>query len=348
MKRKILLLLSGCLLVAAYPKQDLFNVPEGWPKPVYDFSKNPLNRAKIELGRRLFYDPILSADNTISCASCHSPYNAFAHTDHAVSHGIHDRFGIRNAPSLQNLAWQNNFMWDGAIHHLDMQALSPISNPDEMGESISHVVEKLKKEQRYGPLFQEAFGDSVATGERTLRAISQFLLTLVSANSRYDSVQARIAQFTTQESRGEHLFMEKCNSCHTAPLFTNGSFEKNGLKTDSSRADLGRMKVTGEPMDYYSFKVPTLRNIAYTAPYMHDGRFKRLGEVLNHYANASAAGADVSSKINNIGPLTADQKADLIAFLLTLSDRSFLFDVRHGDPWMEDRTSYTNPTLRTD
>jgi len=337
MKRKGLFVFILLLITVAFRADDLFRVPPNWPKPVYDFSANPLEEAKVALGRRLFFDPVLSADNSISCASCHSPYNAFAHTDHAVSHGISDRFGKRNAPALQNLAWQPYFMWDGAIHHLDQQALAPISHPDEMGENIAHVTEKLNNDVLYKSYFKRAYGDSVATGERTLKSISQFLLTLVSSSARYDSVKQHSAHFTDQEATGERIFLKRCNSCHTAPLFTNFSFENNGLPADSVKNDTGRMKVTLREGDAYRFKVPSLRNIAYTSPYMHDGRFRRLSEALNHYSNGIIDSPTLSANLKNQPPLSSDEKTDLIAFLLTLSDRQFLFDRRHIDPKNEEQ-----------
>ena len=156
-----------------------FTPPDYFPKPVYDFQQNPLDSSKILLGRSLFYDPILSANNTISCASCHSPFNAFAHTDHDLSHGIFDSIGNRNAPALFNLAWQKMFMWDGAINHLDMQALAPISHKSEMGSNINEVIKKLDKSLAYKDLFLYAFQDSTISTAKILKALSQFQLTLV-------------------------------------------------------------------------------------------------------------------------------------------------------------------------
>ncbi len=155
MKNKLLfLVMTGFLLVAFnIVREELFSIPKNWPKPQYDFSRNPLEAEKIELGRTLFYDPILSKNNTISCASCHSQYTAFAHVDHSLSHGIEDKIGTRNSPALMNLAWQKTFMWDGAINHLDMQALAPISNPSEMGEKIENVTSKLQQSKIY-PVLQ--------------------------------------------------------------------------------------------------------------------------------------------------------------------------------------------------
>jgi cytochrome c peroxidase len=310
----------------------VFNVPKGWPKPKYDFIKNPLSVEKIELGRALFHDPILSQNNMISCASCHSPYNAFAHVDHALSHGIEDRIGTRNAPALMNLAWHSTFMWDGSINHLDMQSLFPITHPDEMNESIEHVVYKLQHSAIYPRLFYSAYQDSIITGEHTLKAISQFMLTLVSANSKYDSVMLNKAKFNLQERKGYELFKRHCTTCHEEPLFTNGQFENNGLLIDTTLNDLGRIKVTGVASDSLKFKVPTLRNVEFSYPYMHDGRFKRLSDVLNHYASGIHQSSTLSSKLQNPILLNSNDKVDLISFLLTLTDKEFLFNPKFSYP----------------
>lgn len=304
----------------------LFTVPDQWPQPVYDFSKNPLSENKILLGRTLFYDPILSSDNIISCASCHSPFSAFTHIDHALSHGIQDRIGTRNSPSLMNLAWQKAFMWDGAIINLDMQPLAPIAHPAEMGSSIQEVVEKLNSSGMYQKLFYKAFGDSLASGEKTLKAISQFMVTLVSSNARYDKVMRKEEVFTKQEANGYLLFQKNCSSCHKEPLFTTTEFANNGLPTDTLLKDIGRMKITMNPEDSLKFKIPTLRNIEYSYPYMHDGRFKRLSEVLNHYTNEIKPSKTLATQLQNCITLTSNEKVDLIAFLLTLSDKDFVFN----------------------
>ncbi|MDZ4682801.1 MAG: cytochrome-c peroxidase, partial [Saprospiraceae bacterium] len=218
--------------------------PKNWPKPAYDFSNNPLTKQGIELGRRLFYDPILSRDSTVSCSNCHLSFTAFTHVDHALSHGIEDRIGTRNSPALMNLAWAKNFMWDGAINHLDFQALAPIAHPAEMDHSIEKVVQKIGLKTAYKARFFEAFGDSTITGERLLKAITQFELTLISANSKYDRMILGQEKFAEQEQNGYLLFQKNCASCHVEPLFTNHDFEKNGLPLDTSLNDFGRMKIT--------------------------------------------------------------------------------------------------------
>ena len=305
---------------------DLFSIPKGWAKPVYDFSKNPLTKEKIALGRALFYDPILSKDNTISCASCHLSYTAFTHIDHDLSHGIKGRIGTRNSPALMNLAWNTSFMWDGSIRHLDMQALAPITNADEMDETLPNVISKLQKSTIYPTYFKHAYGDTAITGERMLKAISQFMLTLVSANSKYDKILRgdKNISFTEYELKGYDLFKKNCASCHKEPLFTNYAFENNGLEPDKTLLDAGRMKVTQRLEDSLKFKVPTLRNIEVSYPYMHDGRFKSLQMVLFHYTETIYHSATLSKKLKNKMILSEKDKTNIIAFLKTLTDEDFL------------------------
>lgn len=311
---------------------DGFVLPEHFPPPVYNFKANPSSSEKVALGRALFYDPVLSKDGTISCASCHSPYNAFAHTDHDLSHGIGDSIGTRNAPALFNLAWQPSFMWDGAIHHLDMQALAPISHPREMGEDIKQVVQKLQQSEYYPTLFFNAYKDSIITGEYVLKALSQFQLTLVSAASKYDNVQLGKEKFTTQEANGYDLFTQYCNTCHTEPLFSNYGFARNGLPVDTTLNDFGKWMITRQPADSLLFKVPSLRNLSYTYPYMHDGRFQKLSEVLDYYTKGIQHRPALSKELASPISMTTNEKVDLIAFLLTLNDKEFVFDKKHQFP----------------
>jgi cytochrome c peroxidase len=322
-----------CFVFAQLIEQNnLFNTPKNWPAPLYNFKKNNLSKEKILLGRVLFYDPILSKDSTISCNSCHSPFSAFTHVDHALSHGIHDSIGTRNSAALMNLAWQKNFMWDGAINNLDMQSLAPISHPAEMASSLNEVVTKLNRSNLYKKLFFGAYKDTFATGEQTLKAIAQFMLTIISSNSKYDRVMNNKDKFTVQEQNGYQIFKSNCAACHTEPLFTNGQFVNNGLPLDSLLHDKGRMRITQRKDDAYKFKVPTLRNIEFSYPYMHDGRFKKLNEVLNHYASGIKKSETLDARLQNGIVLTSNQKVDLIAFLLTLSDKEFLFDAKFAYP----------------
>lgn len=325
-KSYIFILLTFVFLAFETTDILVFKVPKKFPKPVYDFSKNPVSKDKILLGKALFYEPLLSGNNTISCASCHSQFSAFTHIDHALSHGIYDRIGSRNSPALMNLAWQKTFMRDGAINHLDIQSLAPITNPVEMDESMINVVSKLQAHKIYPKLFYKAFGDSTITGEHTLKAISQFMLTLVSSNSRYDSVMQNQAVFTIQEKNGYKLFQRHCASCHQEPLFTNDEFSNNGLSIDKGLKDLGRYNVTKNINDSLKFKVPTLRNIEFSYPYMHDGRFKKLSEVLNHYTHGIVKNSTLAKELRAPIELSPNEKVDIVAFLLTLSDKSFIFN----------------------
>lgn len=309
-----------------------FEVPKGWPKPNYDFSKNPLTEEGFQLGRNLFYDPIMSKDSTISCASCHLQATGFAHVDHELSHGIDGKIGTRNSLALINLAWSKDFMWDGGVNHLDVQPINPITSEIEMNESLQNVVAKLQKNDKYNKLFTAAFGDSKVTGQRTLKALSQFLLQLTTHNSKYDKVIRKEEIFNEIEQRGYDLFKTKCASCHKEPLFTSETFENNGLPIDSTLNDFGRIKITQNPKDNLKFKVPTLRNVQFTFPYMHDGRFKTLNEVVKHYNSGIFKSQTLAKQLQKPMNLTDNQRTELIAFLKTLSDTEFLFNPKFSYP----------------
>lgn len=337
MKRLFFFSVIAVTLASAlsFTSDQLFTIPRGWSLPSYDFSKNQLTREKVELGRALFYDPILSRTNIVSCASCHLQYTAFTHVDHALSHGVDDRIGTRNSPALMNLAWQKDFMWDGAVNHLDVQALAPIHNSVEMDETIDNVVKKLTATNNYPQLFEEAFGGGGITGERTLKSLSQFLLTLVSSTSKYDSVSLGTSSSTEKEKNGYSLFKSHCNACHAEPLFTTGDFANNGLPIDTVLRDAGRWTVTHNSADSMLFKIPTLRNVEFSYPYMHDGRLKSLKEVVQHYTSGIQHSNTLSNVLRSPIALTSNEQVDLIAFLLTLTDRQFLFDKRFSFPRRE-------------
>jgi len=314
------------------PTPVLPNIPADWPAPVYDFEKSPLTKEGIALGRKLFYDPVLSADSTVSCGSCHLSYTAFTHVDHALSHGIRDSIGTRNSPALMNLAWSRELMWDGAVNHLDVQALAPINHPAEMGETTANVVRKLQRSSTYSVLFALAFGDTAITGQRMLKALAQFQLTLVSAHSKYDRMMAGTETFTAQEENGLRLFRQHCATCHAEPLFTTGGFANNGLPMDTLLMDIGRMRITKDVNDSLRFKIPTLRNVEFSHPYMHDGRFRTLREVLGHYASGITHSATLDAGLRSGIALTSNERTDIIAFLLTLTDKEFLFNPEHAFP----------------
>ena len=304
----------------------VFKVPQGFPAPVYTFQNNEVTLAGFILGRELFYDPLLSRDNTISCGSCHQQSVAFAHAEHGLSHGVDGLFGTRNAPGLFNLAWHYTFMHDGGVNHLESQPLAPIENPVEMDETVANVIAKLNASQKYKKMFKDAFGDDSITTQRMTRAFSQFQGMMISADSKYDKYTRGETQLSQQEMNGLATFRSKCSSCHTEPLFTDRSFHNNGLAPDPTIMDPGRMMITGLPSDSLKFATPSLRNIAVTGPYMHDGRYQTLQQCLDHYTNPLYQSATLDPLLTSGIPLTSQEKADLMAFLSTLTDWTFIND----------------------
>lgn len=311
-------------------------VPPHFPPMVYDLSKNPVTQAGFELGKALFYEGQLSRDGMVSCGFCHQQSAGFTHHGHDLSHGVDDRLGRRNALPIQNLAFYHDFMWDGGIHDLDLQPLAPIENPVEMDESMPNVLEKLRKNPKYPRMFERAFGTPEITGERLLKALSQFMVVMVSANSRYDKYLRGEEQLTRDELRGMQLFKEKgCESCHSGGLFTDQSYRNNGLSLEFNQ-DLGRYEITLNEEDKYKFRVPSLRNVEVTRPYMHDGRFRNLQMVLDHYSegmeNIPTLDPIFRRPDGKLGiPMTAEEKRLIIAFLRTLTDDEFLTDKRFSE-----------------
>ena len=305
-----------------------FKKPSNFPEPGYNFSKNPITKEGFELGRKLFYDPRLSRNNTIGCGTCHIQSAAFTHHGHDVSHGIDDRLGSRNSPPIMNLAWTTAFFWDGGVFHLDLQPLVPITMHSEMDEKMSVVLEKLRKHPDYPGLYKKAFGSEEINSAKTMKALSQFMLMCISSNSKYDKVMRKEGEkFTAEEQQGYNLFKQKCSSCHAEPLFTDHSFRNNGIPIGRND-DRGRFTITLDSNDAYRFKVPSLRNIEFTVPYMHDGRFYGLDNVLDHYRYQVQNTSNLDPLLNQKGklgiPMTDNEKAKIIAFLKTLSDRDFI------------------------
>ncbi len=312
-----------------------FVVPEGWPQPLYDFDKNPLTKNGIALGRKLFYDDMLSRDSTVSCAFCHLSYTNFTHIDHKLSHGIEDRIGTRNTLSIMNLAWYNTFMWDGGITNLDVQPLAPLTSFFEMDMDPDELITRLESSSEYPKLFKQAFGkDADVSGYYMFRAMSQFILTLNTYNSKYDKVMRKEAgaTFTEREQKGLEVFRAKCASCHKEPLFTDGTFRNNGLAVDTNLNDGGRIKITRNIDDSLKFKVPSLRNIEVSYPYMHDGRYKSLQMILFHYSNGITDSKTLDPALKKGLNMGEDDKRNLIIFLKTLTDISFIRNKAHADP----------------
>jgi cytochrome c peroxidase len=307
-----------------------FVVPNGWPQPPTDiFANNPLTAEGFALGRKLFYDPRLSVDNTVACANCHQQFAAFATYDHDFSHGLNNTHTFRNAPGLFNLAWMQKMHWDGGINHIEVQPLAPLTHPLEMGETIENVVNKLKADTLYPKLFSKAFGGTEVNSQKMLKALSQFMGSMVSYNSKYDKVKRGEANFTLTEQNGYTVFKSKCAGCHPEPLFTDNSFRNNGMPVNPFLNDFGRMRITGSAADSLKFKVPSLRNIGVSVPYMHDGRFNSVGSVIDHYRNdLITTQPTLDPLLKNRISITNQEKNDLIFFLFALTDTSFTKDPR--------------------
>lgn len=297
-------------------------------------STNPLTQEGIALGKKLFFDKKLSGNNSQSCATCHNPKKAFT-DQQQFSNGIDGGFGLRNSMPLFNLAWNFNerFTWDGKELSLERQALEPVKNPIEMHSNWQSVEEKLQADATYPTLFLQVFGTSKIDSALVTKAIAQFERTLISGNSKFDQFLNGETTLTTQEQNGFSLFMNEakgdCFHCHGSnnnPLWTDNAFHNNGL--DATFTDLGLGAVTGDPADNGKFKSPSIRNLAFTAPYMHDGRFTTLEEVINHYSEGLKASVTIDPlmkkvRLGGVG-LTMQEKADLKAFLLSLTDFDFI------------------------
>lgn len=297
-------------------------------------NNNPQTVEGVALGKKLFFDTILSENGSQACASCHAPQNAFG-ANTPTSAGIDGISGIRNAMPLFNLAWNygDRFNWDGAALSLERQALEPVENPIELHSNWDAVVERLQNDSDYLELFQRAFKTSRITKELTTKAIAQFERTLISANSKFDNYSLGQASLTPQELNGLDVFLREdkgdCFHCHgnpNNPLWTDNLFHNNGL--DATFTDLGLGGVTGDPNDNGKFRSPSLRNLAFTAPYMHDGRFNTLDEVINHYSEGLQNSSTIDPLMKKVEEggvqLSNEDKANLKAFLLTLSDASFI------------------------
>lgn len=331
-----LLLIAFTAMVKACSKKDRgsqltplrLSIPEGWPEPQYTFSNNPLTQEGFDLGKKLFFDGILSKDGNFPCSSCHQPFAAFATYDHDFSHGFNNQFTTRNAPGLFNLAWHKELHWDGGINHIEVQALAPLTASNEMAETVESVVTKLNADPEYKRLFGKAFGNETISSQQMLYALTQYMTSLVSANAKYDRVMRGSERFSEAEEKGYQIFKINCASCHQEPLFTDLSFRNNGLQANPFIMDAGRMRITRLPEDSLKFKVPSLRNLMLTFPYMHDGRFRTPMQVLNHYSDGITASPTLDPSLRNGIALSAVDKFYLLEFFKTLTDTSFTADKR--------------------
>ena len=307
---------------------------------------NPITKEGVKLGRVLFYDPLLSSNGKVSCASCHQQSLAFSDA-FRFSIGVDSILTRRNSMSLANLLWVNNLFWDGRSHSLEDQASIPMFDVHEMNQPADLSAMKLRSNKQYQQLFKDAFGDNKITGERLVKALAQFERVLISADAPYDRYLTGSYTPTPQEQRGLDLFMGhdastakqvNCGHCHGTPRLMMDLFHNNGLDTEAK--DYGREDFTQDAGDRGRFRVPTLRNIAVTAPYMHDGRFSTLKQVLDHYSDHIQPSATLSSFISDSAAsdgrrgylLSEDQKNDIISFLNMLTDSTFLTNPEFGPP----------------
>jgi len=317
------------------------------PKPDQP-SDNPLTVEGVKLGRMLFYEKALSGDGTQSCAGCHRQGNAFSDTA-KFSTGIAGMQGGRQAMAIFNMLWnKNEFFWDGRAHLLRDQSIMPIQDPLEMNETLENVVTKLSAMNTYTEQFNRAFGSSEINPTTISLALEQFMNSIVSHQSKYDEFLDGKTQLSPSEERGRKLFFAEyneffpnesgadCAHCHSGANFDSGRYTNNGLDSSNSFKDAGRFKVTGNPKDQAAFKITSLRNIALTPPYMHDGRFATLEEVVDHYDHDIKGSPSLDPALANTKKtglmLDATEKADLIAFLKTLTDYALVNDLRYTDP----------------
>lgn len=312
-----------------------FAVPSNFPEPVYRFTNNKYSEEGFQLGRMLFYEPILSRDSTISCATCHKSYAAMTDPTHPIAHGIDHLSGTRNAPPIFNVIWQKTLFWDGGVVHLETQPIGPLTNPVEMDIQLAEVVRRLNKSSFYKPKFQAVFKKDTVDSQQLLYAFTQFMGAIVSGNSRYDKyVRKEGEQLTETELAGFTLVKNKCGGCHNTELFTDQTYRNNGL--DASFVDVGRQRISLDNNDLGKFKVPTLRNLSYTKPYMHDGRFNKISEVLDHYASGVQMSATLDPILQQNGvlgiALTNDEKTQITAFLKTLDDSELVKNKRYTQP----------------
>lgn len=313
------------------------------PTP-YDFHKptgfvtmhvpddNPMTVEGVALGKRLFYDNRLSDNNVQSCGSCHNQAYGFSDHGYQYSTGVDGSVGTRNAMALMNLGWGTKFFWDGRASTLEEQVYMPVTNPVEMHSTWPEVEQKLNADSEYPVLFKQAFNIDYIDSVHVSKAIAQFLRSMVSGNSKYDKFIRGEANLTSSELSGYDIYRTErgdCFHCHTLGdnLFTDNTFKNNGLDADADMTDPGLMDVTGNAYDKGKFKVPTLRNIELTAPYMHDGRFATLEEVVDHYDMGGTPSLTIDPLMKKVGiglNLSLQEKTDLINFLKTLTDEEFI------------------------
>ena len=342
------LTMGGCELRAVedvVPHPLLPEVPTNLAAAIPSPTHNPLTPEGIALGRMLFYDPGLSVNGQVSCASCHQQAKAFSDGQALSALGVSGKPLLRHTPSLANLAWMEGMFWDGGAKNLEAVSIGPLTHADEMGQDLSALLLYLREHRQYPLQFKKAFGTDSITSPLVLRALAQFQRTLISANSRYDRYVRKEpgGNLSSLELQGMALFRQHCASCHATDFFTDNRFHNNGLNSefpeDDEQLAYGRGRITGIAQDIGRYKTPTLHNIALTAPYMHDGRFGTLQEVLTHYSSGIKQSATLAPQLQQNGTtgiaLTLQEQERLIAFLHTLTDSTFISNEAYGTPWKQ-------------
>ncbi len=312
-------------------------IPQGFPDMIIP-DDNPTTVEGVALGRLLFYDEILSGNDSQSCATCHNQSFAFSDNGKKTSEGIDGIEGNRNAPAVINIGWLPSLFWDGRANTVEDQALGPVPNPIEMHLSWTDAMSKLNNDANYPDLFFKAFGTYEIDSTLVVKAIAQFERTLISSNSKWDSYLKGEVALTQAEAKGfEIFFTEKgdCFHCHTTILFTDNLFHNNGM--DSTFSDNGLSNITNNPNDIGKFKTPTLRNIEFTAPYMHDGRFATLEEVIDFYSEGIVWSSTIDPLMKKVSQggvhLNEEEKNNLIAFIKTLTDTTFVVNSDYSNPF---------------
>lgn len=328
----LLMLLSACFS----PLQEntsTFYQPVGFPEANLP-SSNEFSTSRVELGKALFFDPKLSLNKKVSCSSCHLQEIAFSDGAALSTLGVTEKPLQRHTPALINLAWSEyGLFWDGGAKNLESLVFAPLTHPDEMGANLVDVENYVNENRNYLSAFEEAYGIKEIKVQYVAKAIAQYVRTIISDQSKYDSVRRGEIVYNDLEQKGYQLFIKNCSACHTEPLLTDNQFHNNGLDTDFSNSEeeglfQGRFRISHDSTDLGKFKTPTLRNVALTAPYMHDGRYKTLEEVLNHYSNGMKYSTTLDSLLftdHSIGiSLEEQEKIQLLAFLNSLTDFHFI------------------------
>ncbi|HOY49158.1 MAG TPA: cytochrome c peroxidase [Flavobacteriales bacterium] len=350
--KRLLILLCVCSTLFSSCKKDedepetpyqttpyTLETPPGFPAMAIP-ADNPITVEGVALGRKLFYEKLLSGNNTQSCATCHNQALSFTDNGTRFSTGITGAVGTRNAQPLINLGYNLHYFWDGRAGTLEDQALGPVKNPIEMHLAWTEAAARLNANTSYKAEFKKAFNVDVIDSTHVVKALAQFMRTMISYNSKLDRRLRNEANLSASELNGYVIYnTEKgdCFHCHSIDagrLLTDNQFHNNGL--DSIFTDLGRGAITGNPNDNGKFLTPTLRNIALTAPYMHDGRFQTLEQVIDHYNTGGKASSTVDPLMKHVGTglnLTSQEKADLLAFLRSMTDSTFINDTRFKSPF---------------